>query len=672
MKKIYKSLKSILITCALGSIIWFYVFRYENNIISLFGDGVASEEHEELFIEDFFNQEEYEEKLKSQPSDIEGMTKYDKYVMGLDTADNADSDMDGLTDKEEIEIYGTNPAKPSTSGDLYMDGYKVKQGMDVAKKYEYRGEFEFTGNGCPEIILNPLEAFDFNASVVDRTGSGMYNLPDKNVLKTYFVSLYTGYVTIDLDDIESVKDIALEEIVVYVQKFYETKADLVKYSAEGSRITLVEKYDYNIPYIIYVVQEDDVVEFGDSSDASISVTFGTLGEAEEGRTMGVIYGSPLLAVFGKKLNVVYESKGTAEENASSKSQMVTVANDIQEGVVVTDVTDKCVRADSKKNIEKLIGFFDKVLGDFSYTYDPDNIKWWNSLFIYYTYEDYMRDVDKIHADKMSENEKSNIKYAGDFSIYIDTLSFPNFRTRVGTSGVCAGIAHLTSNLFNNKILNKSSGSFTYNDTKYSWDITTDEENSTLLDRGLSDYKTRFFDYDHKSKDGYLEKNLSDGEENFITLINYFYAKGNAAFDSRDYMKGGSDGCDADKDDRTMLFYDGQGIRNMINEIDSGRIVDAYFLLVNNTGHVVNIYAYEECKTYLSGKAYDGYVFYVYDSNHPGEVGTLTAEIHNYSNGQELLFYRLDLPGKNEAAYSNSGGQNLFVVLDSEFNVLSNQ
>ncbi len=46
---------------------------------------------------------ENEEKLAEQSSDIEGWTKLDKYKAGLDPNDGADTDGDGLTDKEEIE-----------------------------------------------------------------------------------------------------------------------------------------------------------------------------------------------------------------------------------------------------------------------------------------------------------------------------------------------------------------------------------------------------------------------------------------------------------------------------------------------------------------------------------------------------------------------------------------
>lgn len=47
--------------------------------------------------------------------------------------DNIDSDGDGLTDKEELEIYGTDPNNPDTDGDGYLDGEEVKSGHDPLK-----------------------------------------------------------------------------------------------------------------------------------------------------------------------------------------------------------------------------------------------------------------------------------------------------------------------------------------------------------------------------------------------------------------------------------------------------------------------------------------------------------------------------------------------------------
>lgn len=58
------------------------------------------------------------------------MKMYDAGFTGLD------KDEDGLSDYEEVTKYHTDPNKSSTSGDIYSDGYKVNNGMDVTKYYE--------------------------------------------------------------------------------------------------------------------------------------------------------------------------------------------------------------------------------------------------------------------------------------------------------------------------------------------------------------------------------------------------------------------------------------------------------------------------------------------------------------------------------------------------------
>jgi len=45
-----------------------------------------------------------------------------------EVANNLDSDQDGLTDAEELNIYQTNPLQADTDGDGYIDGDEVKTG----------------------------------------------------------------------------------------------------------------------------------------------------------------------------------------------------------------------------------------------------------------------------------------------------------------------------------------------------------------------------------------------------------------------------------------------------------------------------------------------------------------------------------------------------------------
>ncbi len=52
------------------------------------------------------------------------------------SSQNLDSDNDGLTDFQEINIYHTNPKNPDTDGDGYTDGDEVKFNFDPNKAGE--------------------------------------------------------------------------------------------------------------------------------------------------------------------------------------------------------------------------------------------------------------------------------------------------------------------------------------------------------------------------------------------------------------------------------------------------------------------------------------------------------------------------------------------------------
>ncbi|KKQ27634.1 MAG: Calcium-binding protein [Candidatus Magasanikbacteria bacterium GW2011_GWC2_37_14] len=66
------------------------------------------------------------EKLKLDPNDLDGDGILDTKEKEIGTS-NRDSDTDGdsLTDKEEIEVYKTDPTKVDTDDDGYWDGYEI-------------------------------------------------------------------------------------------------------------------------------------------------------------------------------------------------------------------------------------------------------------------------------------------------------------------------------------------------------------------------------------------------------------------------------------------------------------------------------------------------------------------------------------------------------------------
>lgn len=60
-------------------------------------------------------------------SDGDSLTDAEEVTFGTNI-NLIDSDFDGLSDYEELKVYGTNPLNPDTDGDGYTDGDEVKNG----------------------------------------------------------------------------------------------------------------------------------------------------------------------------------------------------------------------------------------------------------------------------------------------------------------------------------------------------------------------------------------------------------------------------------------------------------------------------------------------------------------------------------------------------------------
>lgn len=62
-------------------------------------------------------------------SDFDGLTDEEEMQLGTNIY-TPDTDGDGLTDREEIKVYGTNSLMADTDGDGYPDGDEVKNGFN--------------------------------------------------------------------------------------------------------------------------------------------------------------------------------------------------------------------------------------------------------------------------------------------------------------------------------------------------------------------------------------------------------------------------------------------------------------------------------------------------------------------------------------------------------------
>ncbi|MFA6382038.1 MAG: CAP domain-containing protein [Candidatus Buchananbacteria bacterium] len=80
---------------------------------------------------------------------------------------NIDSDKDGLTDYEEINIYGTDPNNPDTDQDGVSDGDEVKQGRNPLDPLDLKDLFiPYAGNNYQPYILRPRRLLFYTVAVL--------------------------------------------------------------------------------------------------------------------------------------------------------------------------------------------------------------------------------------------------------------------------------------------------------------------------------------------------------------------------------------------------------------------------------------------------------------------------------------------------------------------------
>lgn len=235
------------------------------------------------------DEKEYKKWLKTEPSDIKGMTQYDKLKMGLNNHDGSDTDEDGLTDKEEIEIYGSDPLKPSTSGDLYLDSYKIEHNLDINTYYEYKDDINFDYNECQEIELIPSQISDFNTVAQDITGTE--NITGFQIFKEYYVYNYSNKITIDLKNVLDENDLSINDIDVLINN--ETSIKRAKYSTNEEKISFKKNLSNQLEYKIYIVNKNKWSSFilwKNGLNLLQTTTSETKGVA-------LVYGSQFLSLF---------------------------------------------------------------------------------------------------------------------------------------------------------------------------------------------------------------------------------------------------------------------------------------------------------------------------------------------------------------------------------------
>ena len=644
-KDIKRILFLVLILLLLGD------FIYIHAMINKPSSGMSKKELEEyvnnlptggVIVE---SKEEEEIRLDGIPSDFANMTKYDKLAAGLLPDDNSDSDNDGLTDWDEVNVYGSNPLMISTSGDLYPDSYKVEHNMDLFSYYEYKGDVVSIYNDFPGFVLtNPTTPIGVYCGIKDFKG----NAPkDFEVYQYLYVYNLDGTLSFDFSKNEGLKDvtdfdIAVVEVMGRQPQFY-------KYKVKNGIVDLKKDFTSDTDYYIFIGKCTSLY-------SRMCAFFHTSVSCDKGYTEmmpalyyhsnsnAIILGSPILSYVGKSFKI-YCAIGISDER---KDSILNYSKSVFGEECVTD-NNKYIKELPRAKLEGNSYLLEEFLSKFLYDSLNDKLPWYQYIFCYSIYN------DNIQRESQLANN-SKIEFLSD----IDELPFKNFASDYA-NGNCAGISHLTSYLFNNGTIPESGNYSISGFDEVSWYI-KEEGNDTLFDRGLSDYKDNMFVSVHSNSKDIVNQNLSLGEEEFLAMIACFRAEGNDVAEIDNHAKRGR-----------ITHYDYALVKKMIEYLDNGKILDVYFILDDGSGHSVNVYDY-----YYDNS--DCVCFLVYDSNFP--VGT-TSELDGFviktikKNGMfgEEYFDYIYEPLWYYPKYGASSFQPMLkkygmVVLDSDWNVLN--
>ena len=623
MKKLAKAIITILIVCGAFAFV-------KNNGISRIVN-TFTKDNETILASDMFSQEGYEASLSSEKSDIEGLTKLEKYNMGLNPENNSDTDGDGLSDKDEIEKYSSDPLKRSTAGDLYTDAYKVEHNMDVNTYYDYDNPVEFKYNKCPEI--------SFTASVEDDLWAVcepwvITNLKGYNILGCYNIYNYEGPVSVDITKYLN-SGITLKDIIVLKGNWSGEDIKKVRITSNGNVITVKDdiKRDENITLIVATKEKGILTSFNAAGDE-------TLSHLSNGAD-GLVYTWFIWeGIFDAKPTIYYVPSGNESIDSSNRDALRKMARYYTNTAAIEE-SDITIVSSSELNAKR------KLLASTPWSKKilPSEVS-----FCPTQYFD-LEMVTGINAIGTSEDT---------FKTLEDTLPFQNFNSTISPGGNCAGIAHLTSYLFNTGS-NPSSGSY----SGISWDISIDEANTTLTNPGLSDYKDRDFRKNHKDNDGLLTVNLSNGEEEFINMIGAYWAEANDKLNAEEYR------C---KKTKGQTNYSWKLIEDMMAVLDNNRILDAAFLYADGSGHVINIMSYE-----ISETNPNLVTFRIYDSNYPGNKFSFeNTDCHlyvqrvtsTYDNTDSFEYYYKPFANDDRGYFSSNQDVYEMMVYDENYTFLN--
>ena len=531
---------------------------------------------------------------RSQDWNNDGISNEKAEELGLNIV-ASDSDGDGLSDADEINIYKTNPFKYSSTGDIYSDGYKVALGYDLTKTYE---TFAILDTDNPALKVEIDDAHDMEYYYKDYTGL----IPEGYYLgfQPFRLFSFEGEVDVNLDNPNNYKVISYDIIT----------GDVSNISSRVEDDDLVFTISNNNPILI-VYKESVLKNMNTDALANINLKY-----TNDVKKEYYVISFPLVTfLFNHPVYVLSVDNSIVKSSSDEvlQEEINTKANGKFkiEHYYTNDTGIQIIQSmlgDLSKQIYNNVGEENKSFIDYVVSYRKVSSK--NELYSYLfgEYGDDSTEDTESESDNLVDDKYSNMSctYCADsgFDVGVNAFSFQNLSTEVSSGGVCAGFGYITTNIYNNGSMPKSiSNSYDMSGNSYNliW-------NKQLYNYDVTDDELALYNDNIRANENKLNSStMSSPDNEVVKALEYYWKKYNDETRMAKFNWAWNNSMD------TYTYIDASTVDNLVKQFAAGKIVTVS-LLKSDSQHAINAYKITE-------DVNDPDILYIkaYDNNFPNDM-----------------------------------------------------
>lgn len=533
---------------------------------------------------------------KSQDWNNDGITNEKAEEIGLNIV-VSDSDGDGLSDADEINIYKTNPLKYSTTDDIYSDGQKVALGYDLTKRYKTFAILDTTNE---HVKVEIDDAHDMGYYYKDYNGL----VPDGYYLgfQPFRLFSFEGEVDVELDDTKNFRVISYDLVTEEVKN--------INSRVENNNLV----FTVNDDNPILIVYKDSVIKkMNDTLLADINSRY-----TNDTRKEYFVIAFPILNVLFKSPVYVLEIDNNINEGGRGNSVFEEEINKKANGLFkiehyyTNEFGIKILQSmlgDLSNQIYNNVGEENKGFIDYIVTYRRVTSKSGLYKYLLGEFGDEETSEDENTENNISFDDKysnMNCIYCADsgFDVGVNAFSFTNVST-TKSNGLCAGFSYITTNVYNNGNIPKSiSGIYDMSGNEYDIIWNKNLYNYNVTDKELSLYS----DLKRKNENILDSSKMSKPDSEVIKALEYYWNDYNTSTRMTKF------GWAWNNSFEKRTYIEASTVDNLVKQFKNGKVVSVSLLQTDNNQHAINAYKITE-------DVNDPDILYVkaYDNNFPNDM-----------------------------------------------------